>query len=69
MATTIQVKEDTLEWLKRLREQYKAASYDEVIDTLIKKEHTLPKSGYGLLKGKVSRKDMLEGLRDKHDRM
>ncbi len=69
MTTTIQVKEDTIEWLKRLREQYKAASYDEVIETLIKKEHTLPKSGFGLLGHVGSRKEILKGLRDKHDRM
>ena len=69
MTTTIQVKEDTLEWLKRLREQYKAASYDEVIQTFIKKERTLPESGFGLLGHVASRKKILEGLRDKNDRM
>ena len=69
MTTTIQVKEDTLEWLKRLREQYKAESYDEVIGALIKEKHTLPEWSFGFLGHVTSRKKILEGLRDKHDRM
>ena len=53
MATTIQIKESTLEKLKKLKREKQATSYDEVIKILIEKELQLPETLYGFLKGKT----------------
>lgn len=68
MPTTIQVTEETLELLKRMRKAADASSYDELIQTVIKKTTTAHESLYGLL-GKKTMKDILRGLRDEHDRL
>ncbi len=67
--TTIQVNERTLYLLKRLKEEMNANSYDEVI---MKKVNKPMKSMAGVL-GKYLNKrqkgEILEGLRDKDDRI
>jgi len=66
MVTTIQVQDNTLLLLKKLKEETKANSYDEAIKNIAiarGKEESL----YGFL-GKKDRKWILKDLRDKHDR-
>jgi predicted CopG family antitoxin len=46
-ATTIQVKEDTLEMLNRLKKETDAKSYDEAIRYLFKKAKRMEKSYFG----------------------
>lgn len=46
-ATTIQVKEDTLEMLNRLKKDTDAKSYDEAIRYLFKKAKRMEKSYFG----------------------
>ena len=67
MSTTIQVNEDTVDYLKLLRDQYKAASYDILIKMLMKKAMKPEKSMAGV-GGKLSKEKIMEGLRDKSDR-
>jgi len=51
--TTIQLKNTTLNKLKKLKQEKKANSYDEVIEELIKHELNLPDSLFGFMKGKT----------------
>lgn len=67
MTTTIQVNDNTMHFLKLLREQYKASSYDAVLNILIEKAMKPSKSLAGA-GGKLSMKEILKGLRDKSDR-
>ena len=67
MSTTIQVNDNTMHLLKLLREQYKASSYDELLNILLKKAMKPSKSLCGA-GGKLSMKEILKGLRDKSDR-
>ena len=64
MTTTIQIKDETHDLLKKLRSSLDAHSYDEVI-TKLASTHT--RSLYGFC-GKKSLKVALADLRDKHDR-
>jgi predicted CopG family antitoxin len=48
-ATTIQVKEDVLEMLNRLKKDIDAKSYDEAIRYLFKKAKRMDKSHFGSL--------------------
>ena len=66
MVTTIQIKEDTRDTLKRLRTAYQVQTYDEVLKKM-QQELQRKESLAGILKG-VSKSRLLEGLRDKHDR-
>lgn len=68
MPTTIQVHEDTLEMLKKMRQRTKTASYDETIHEIIKKATAKKESLYGFL-GKSTVKHILKGLRDENDRI
>ena len=68
MPTTIQIHEETLELLKKLRKPIKASSYDEVIVDIIKKATKPTDSLYGFL-GKKSMKEILRGLRDEENRI
>jgi hypothetical protein len=71
MATTIQVDEKTILLLKKLKLELAASSYDETINKMAIKHIRLDKSMAGSLKkytGKLSRKEILENLRDKNDR-
>ena len=52
-STTIQIKKRTLEKLKTLKEERHVATYNEIIDNLIKKENQAPDSLFGFLKGKT----------------
>ncbi len=67
MATTIQITEDTLQMLKRLRQLFHAGSYNEVVVQLVKHEQAR-KSMWGAGNKKISMKHILGGLRDKSDR-
>ena len=53
MPTTIQLKNSTLNKLKKLKKEKKANSYDEVIEELIQHELNLPESLFGFMKGKT----------------
>ncbi|MBI4448449.1 hypothetical protein HY641_00285 [Candidatus Woesearchaeota archaeon] len=66
MMTAIQVSAETATTLKRLRQQYHLASYDETIRRMI--AHTRPLSLKGFLKTKIPMNAILKDLRDKHDR-
>lgn len=70
MITTIQVQKETLELLKKIKEETKTSSYDETIKKIVidrnKKESF---AGYlGKHFGKKSREWVLKDLRDKNDR-
>ena len=69
MVTTIQINESTIKLLKAIKERTNASSYDEVITKFLKERDT--KSYAGAFSGgkKWTRKEILEGLRDKHDRI
>ena len=66
MPTTIQIKERTLEILKKIKKDTHSSSYDEAI-TKIAVNSTKKESLYGFL-GKKSRNWILKDLRDKNDR-
>lgn len=63
MVTSIQVQEETLELLKKYKEQTHAATYDEVIRVIMKKG-SYAKSFRGFL-GKDKMENILKDLRDK----
>ncbi len=67
MATTIQVSEDTIHFLKHLRKEYNAPSYDSLIKIMIQKSLRPQKSLWGA-GGKMDMKKILKGLRDENDR-
>ncbi|OIO42563.1 hypothetical protein COU56_01605 [Candidatus Pacearchaeota archaeon CG10_big_fil_rev_8_21_14_0_10_31_9] len=67
MPTTIQINESTLELLKKIKKDLEASSYDEAITKMVINE-SQKESLAGFL-GKKSRKDIMGGLRDKHDRI
>ncbi|MBU0757816.1 MAG: hypothetical protein KKF44_07120 [Nanoarchaeota archaeon] len=52
MATTIQVKDTTLQMLKDLKEKENAKTYDEVISNIVKEKMNVKESMFGTLKGK-----------------
>ena len=63
MNTTIQIKESTLEKLKRLKEIQKVSTYDELLNKLIEIVYDIPESMFGIDKdklGKFSESDRLE---------
>ncbi len=66
MPTSIQVNKETLELLKKMKQQTKAQTYDEVIQNFMKLSE-YAKSVRGLI-GKRNRTELLKGLRDKGDR-
>jgi len=55
MNTSIQVKQSTLEKLKRLKEVQNVSSYDELINKLIDMANDLPNSMFGIDKGKLNK--------------
>ena len=55
MNTTIQIKESTLEKLKRLKEIQKVSTYDELLNKLIEIVHDIPESMFGIDKDKLSK--------------
>jgi hypothetical protein len=72
MVTTIQVDEKTILLLKKLKRELEASSYDETINKIAIKCLKPDKSMAGSLKkyiGKLSRNEILNNLKDKHDRI
>ncbi len=55
MNTTIQVKKETLEKLKRLKESRNILSYDELINLLINEAINLPQSMFGIDKNVLTK--------------
>ena len=47
MVTTIQVQESTLQLMKRIKNDFKVGTYDEVINKLIELKRKIPKSKFG----------------------
>lgn len=66
MSTTIQIDERTLEILKKIKDETKAASYDEAINKVI--ADRLKRESLAGYLGRKPLKDILKGLREKHDR-
>ena len=66
MATTIQVQDDTLDLLKRYKEQHAYQTYDQTIKALMSLGD-YAKSFRGFL-GKKDMAFVMKGLRDKKDR-
>ncbi len=66
MPTSIQINEETLELLKKVKHQTKAQTYDEVIQNFMKLS-AYAKTFRGFI-GKKKRKDLMADLRDKKDR-
>jgi len=72
MVTTIQVDEKTILLLKKLKQELQASSYDDAINKIAIKCLKPDKSMAGSLKkyiGKLSRNQILNNLKDKHDRI
>ncbi len=55
MNTTIQIKQGTLEKLKKLKGQRNLLSYDDLINKLIEEALGIPKSMFGIDKGKLKK--------------
>ena len=66
MKTTVQVEQNTLELLRKIKESTNSNSYDETINKIVLKNLST-KSLFGYL-GKKNIKEILKGLRDKSDR-
>ena len=66
MPTTIQIEEQTLKLLKKMKEELKARSYNETIIKIV--INSSKKESLAGFLGKKSRKEILKDLRDKHDR-
>jgi hypothetical protein len=64
MYTTIQIREETMESLKKIKRREGLRSYDKAIKVLLK-EGGKTKSMWGVLPKEW---DLLTDLRDKHDR-
>ena len=67
MTTTIQIQDETLELLKKVKEENHASSYDEAIRKIVILQ-VKEKSMGGYLGSRPS-KQLMKGLRDKHDRL
>ncbi|MFA6268948.1 MAG: hypothetical protein WCW13_02450 [archaeon] len=64
--STIQVEKLTKDLLNELKHTFGSKTYDEVIQTLVKRK---TESGFGkFAKKKISVEEMMAGLRDKNDR-
>jgi len=66
MVTTVQISDDTLELLKKMKAETKSSSYDEAIKKMViscVREKSL--AGYLGLKSSVQ---LMKNLREKHDR-
>jgi len=66
MPTTIQINNQTLEILRKIKNETNSSSYDEAINKIVASRWK-GKSLAGFL-GKMPRKDILKDLRDKNDR-
>ena len=66
MVTTIQVEGRTLDILRKVKEETNSASYDEAINKLVMSRFA--KTSLAGILGKKPIKEIMKGLRDKHDR-
>ncbi len=66
MVTTIQIQEKTLHWLKKIKQETNAESYDDAINKLI--QNNLPKKSMAGILGKKTKEWIMKDLRDKSDR-
>ena len=66
MPTTIQIDERTLDSIKKIKDETQAASYDEAINKIIAER--LKKESLAGYLGRKPIKEILKGLREKHDR-
>jgi hypothetical protein len=64
--STIQLEKPTKDLLNELKHNFGSKTYDEVIQTLVKRK--TPSTFGKFAKGKVSVREMMAGLRDKDDR-
>ena len=65
---TIALNEGTWERLKQMREKENLDNFNEVVEILIKKSHKVPKSMFGIDKGKsYTLKEHGEFQRDAHE--
>ena len=65
---TIALNEGTWERLKQMREKENLDNFNEVVEILIKKSHKVPKSMFGIDKGKsYTLKEHEEFQRDAHE--
>lgn len=65
MVTTVQIQDETLELLKKVKAETNSSSYDEAIKKIVLLRVQESFAGY-LATG--SSKDPYKGVRDKHDR-
>lgn len=65
MVTTVQIQEDTLELLKKVKEETKSASYDEAIKKMVLMQVKESFAGY---LADYSSKNVYKGVRDKRER-
>ena len=54
LTSTLEIKNDTLRLLEKLKNEMGLENYDDVISRLIKKEAGLPESLFGVCKGSKS---------------
>ncbi len=66
MVTTVQIQDDTLELLKKVKEETHSHSYDEAIKKLYVMR--IKEKSLGGFLGPRPSKELLKDLRDKHDR-
>lgn len=67
MVTTVQIQDDTLELLKKAKEETHSNSYDEAIKKILFLTVKESFAGY-LSRPGYSSKQLMKDLRDKHDR-
>ena len=65
MTTTVQIQDETLKLLKKIKDETHSSSYDEAIKKVVAMR--VQESFAGYLK-KYATKDPYKGVRDKHDR-
>jgi hypothetical protein len=68
-STTIQIQKSTKKLLDALKEAYQLKTYDAVVNKLIQKKNKFNFDAFADENPKVSMKEILKGLRDKHDRL
>ena len=66
MVTTVQIQDETLEVLKKVKAETHASSYDEAIRRIV--VYRVKEKSLGGYLGARPSKQLLKDLRDKHDR-
>jgi len=67
VTTTIQLEDQTIDWLRMYKKQHNLKTYDETIKFLFKVKTKDVEEFRGILKG-ISRKELMKDLRDKKNR-